>query len=107
MKDFLGLRPVYRRLEERVRGHIALCVIAAVIEAVMGNDLEQAGVKGPDLPEQTMSPRRALAELAKICRHQLDAGRHIELVDRPTTLQRQVLDTFGVEAHAWSKARIS
>ncbi|HEY1222973.1 MAG TPA: IS1634 family transposase, partial [Acidimicrobiales bacterium] len=40
MKDFLGLRPVHHRTEDRVRGHIALCVIAAVIEAVMANDLE-------------------------------------------------------------------
>ena len=33
MKDFLGLRPVHHRTEHRVRAHIALCVIAAVIEA--------------------------------------------------------------------------
>ena len=107
MKDFLGLRPVHHRLEDRVRGHIALCVIAAVIEAVMGNDLERAGVKDPDIADQTISPRRALAELGTIRLHKLNAGRHIELVDRPTTLQHQILDAFGVEAHAWSRARIS
>ena len=27
MKDFLGLRPVLHRLEDRVRGHLALCAI--------------------------------------------------------------------------------
>ena len=107
MKVFLGLRPVHHRLEERVRGHIALCVIAAVIEAVMGNDLELAGVKDPDIAEQTISPRRALAELGAIRLHRLNAGRHIELVDRPTKLQHQILDAFGVEANAWSRARIS
>ena len=32
----------------------------------MGNDLEAAGVKDPDLPGQTMTPRRGLAELAEI-----------------------------------------
>jgi hypothetical protein len=31
MKDFLGLRPVYHWTEDRVRGHIAICVLAAVI----------------------------------------------------------------------------
>jgi hypothetical protein len=107
MKDFLGIRPVHHRTEDRVRGHISLCVIAAVIEAVMGNDLEQAGVKDPDLPEQTMTPRRALAELGAIRLHKLDAGRHIEFVDRPTSLQQQLLGAFGVNASAWSKARIS
>lgn len=107
MKDFLGLRPVYHRTEERVRGHVALCVIAAVVEAVMGNDLELAGVKDPDLLDQTISPRRAIAELAEIRLHRLSAGRSVEVIDRPTPLQRQILDAFGVDASGWVKARIS
>ena len=57
MKDFLGLRPGHHRLEERVRGHIALCIMAAVIGAVMGNDLEHADVKDPTSP--TRRSRRA------------------------------------------------
>jgi hypothetical protein len=60
-KDFLGLQLVHHRLKERVCDHAALCIIAAGIEAVMGNDLEQAGVQDPDLAEQTMTPHRALA----------------------------------------------
>ena len=107
MKDFLGLRPVHHRREVRVRGHIALCVIAAVIEAVMGSDLETAQVADPDLPGQTMTPRRALAELTKIRRHHLKAGRDIVVVDRPTPIQRQVLDAFGVDTIAWDKATIA
>ncbi|MGD0741728.1 MAG: hypothetical protein ABSA31_00310 [Acidimicrobiales bacterium] len=51
LKDFLALRPVCHRFEHRVRGHIALRVIAAAIEAVMGDNLERAGVRDPDLPE--------------------------------------------------------
>ena len=107
MKDFLGLRPVHHRLEDRVRGHIALCVIAATIEAVMGEDLASAGVHDPDLPDQTMTPRRALAELAGIRLHKLKAGRDIQLIDRPTALQRQVLDAFGVDTTPWNQARIT
>ena len=107
MKDFLGLRPVHHRLEERVRAHIALCVIAAVIEAMMGDDLAAAQLKDPDLPEQTMTPRRALAELGKIRRHHLHAGRDIELVDRPDKLQRQILDAFRVEDSTWGRAKLS
>jgi hypothetical protein len=59
MKDFLGLRHVHHRRAERVRGHIALGVIAAVIEAVMGNDLEHAGMNDPEIADQTISPRHA------------------------------------------------
>ena len=107
MKDFLGLRPVHHRTEERVRAHIALCVIAAVIEAVMGEALAAADVRDPDLVDQVMTPRRALAELTEIRRHRLQAGRLIELVDRPTQLQRSILDAFGVDAADWSKAAIA
>ncbi len=58
-KDFLGLRPVFHWTERRVRGHIALCVIAATIEAVMGNDLRVARIADPDLDEQSITVRRA------------------------------------------------
>ena len=107
MKDFLAPRPVHHRTEERVRGHIALCVIAAVVEAAMDNDLERAGVRDPDIEQQTISPRRALAELSNLRLHKLNADRRIKLVDRPTKLQHQLLDAFDIEANAWSRARIS
>ncbi|MGB9112704.1 MAG: IS1634 family transposase [Acidimicrobiales bacterium] len=107
MKDFLGLRPVHHRLEERVHAHIALCVIAAVIEAVMAEDLSAAQVHDPDLPEQTMSPRRALQELGKIRQHQLRAGKEIEVVDKPDRLQRAILDAFHVEDSGWGKVKLS
>ena len=63
--------------------------------------------EGPDIADQTISPRRALAKLETIRPHKLKAGRHIELVDRPTGLQRQILDALRIEANAWSRARIS
>lgn len=107
MKDFLGLRPVFHRTEERVRGHIALCVIAATIEAVMGEDLAKAGVTDPDITGQVLTPRRALAQLAEIRRHRLHAGREIDVVDRPTALQRSILDAFGVDTSGWNRARIA
>jgi hypothetical protein len=109
-KDFLDLRPVHHRLEERIRGHIAPCVIAAVIEAVMGIDLEAAAIKDLGLPEQTMSPRRALAalaELAEIRFHWLNAGWDIEVIDCPSPLQRQILDAFAVDTSTWGKAKIA
>jgi hypothetical protein len=107
MKDFLGLRPVHHRTEARVRAHIALCVIAAVIEAVIAEDLVRADVRDPDIDDQVMAPRRALAELANIRLHRLDAGRRIELVDRPTPLQRKILDALSVETSTWNRVAIA
>lgn len=66
LKDFLGLRPVFHWTEQRVKGHIAICVLAAVIEAVIGNTLAAAGVRDHDLPNQPISARRVLAELRRI-----------------------------------------
>jgi hypothetical protein len=37
MKDLLSLRPMFHWVEARVRGHVALCVLAATIEAVMAS----------------------------------------------------------------------
>jgi hypothetical protein len=108
LKDFLHLRPVFHWTEERVRGHIAVCVYAAVIEALMAADLRAADVRDPDIDDQHLSPARALRELARIRAVALDAGeRRIELVTRRSTLQADVLDAFGVDTTDWSRARIA
>jgi transposase len=108
LKDFLALRPVYHHLETRVRGHIALCVIAAVIEALMAKDLQAANVADPDITAQAITARRALVALTEIRHHHLEAaGRHIELVDRPNPLQRDILAALGVNTADWAKAAIA
>jgi hypothetical protein len=107
MKDLLAVRPVCHRTEDRVRAHISLCVIAAMIEAVMGDDLEAAQPKDPNLPAQNVTLSRALAELGKIRRHHLHAGRGIKFADRPDKLQRQILDAFRVEDSTWGRAKLS
>jgi transposase len=107
MKDFLGLRPVFHRLEARVRAHIAVCVMAAVIEAVMAEDLARAHVMDPEIADQVMTPRRALVELSHIRKHRLEEAKHrIELVDRPTALQRAILDAMAVDTSSWTRAAI-
>jgi hypothetical protein len=58
LKDLLSLRPIFRWTERPVRGHMALCVLAATIEAVMAEKLVRAEVLDPDLPFQSMTPRR-------------------------------------------------
>ncbi|MGO9334457.1 MAG: hypothetical protein ACLQCU_10490 [Acidimicrobiales bacterium] len=39
MEDCLSLRPMFNWTKARVRGHVALCVLAATIEAVMAQVL--------------------------------------------------------------------
>ena len=108
MKDFLSLRPMFHWSEERVRGHVALCVLAATIEAVMAKDLMNAKVMDPDLPFQSMTPRRALALLKEVRIQHLAAGRkQIKLVNRRSALQAKVLKAFGVDTSTWSKAEIA
>lgn len=108
MKDFLGMRPVFHFTEERVRGHIALCVIAAVIESLMAIDLERAGVMDPDLPHQVMTPRRALHELGRVRVHELTVGdRRVEVVTRRNGLQGAILSAMHVDTAGWDRAAIA
>ncbi len=108
MKDFLALRPMFHWTEERVRGHVALCVLAATIEAVMARDLVNAKVMDPDLPFQSMSPRRALAALKDVRVELVLAGDlTVELVTRRNPVQAKVLKAFGVDTSTWDKATIA
>jgi transposase len=56
LKDFLELRPVYHWTESRVRGHVAVCVLASIIEALMEAGLRRADLRDPDLPDQVSPP---------------------------------------------------
>ena len=108
MKDFLSLRPMFHWSEERVRGHVGLCVLAATIEAVMAKDLVKAKVMDPDLPFQSMTPRRALALLKEVRIQHLAAGtRQIKLVNRRNALEAKVLRALSVDTSTWSKAEIA
>jgi hypothetical protein len=108
MKDFLGLRPVYHWTEDRVRGHIAIFVLAAVIEAVITNELTRAGIRDPDLPEQPITARRALAELNRIRIHHLHTGDHdIRVVTRRNTLQAAICTALKIDTSSWDTATIT
>ena len=47
LEDFLHLRPIRHWAEQRVRGHVAVCVYAAVIETLITCDLAKADVRDP------------------------------------------------------------
>ena len=107
MKDFLGLRPVYHWTEQRVRGHIAVCVLAAVIEAVITNNLAAADIRDPDRPEQTITARRALTELNRIRVHHLTAGdRDVSVITRRNSLQTAICTALAVNTTTWDNATI-
>jgi transposase len=107
MKDFLGLRPVYHFTEHRVRGHIALCVLTAVIEAVMAKDLAAADVRDPDVQDQVITPRRALAELDRIRQVTLETGnKTVKVITRRNALQAKLLAALRVDTAGWDKADI-
>jgi 2'-5' RNA ligase len=108
LKDFLELRPIFHWTEDRVRGHVALCVMAATIEAVMAKDLINAKVMDPNLPFQSMTPRRALSLLKDVRLELVSAGDHnIELVSRRSPLQAKVLRALHVDTSTWDKATIA
>lgn len=102
LKDFLGLRPVYHWTESRVRGHIAICVYAAVIEAIIANQLTTATIADPNIDGQIITPRRALGELDRIRIHHLTAGdRRITITTRPNGLQTAILAALDIDTHTW------
>jgi len=86
LKDFLRPAtgpPLHRKARAR---HVAICVLAAVIEAVMALDLARAKITDPDLEGQQLTARRALRELERI--------RMIRFVDANDN-ERQVITRPG------------
>jgi hypothetical protein len=83
-------------------------VLAAVIEAVIANQLGDAGIADPNLENQTITPRRALAELNRIRIHHLTAGqRHVTVTTRRTPLQAAILAALDVDTRTWDNATIT
>lgn len=108
LKDFLHLRPIRHWTQRRVRGHIAVCVYAAVIETLINHALATADVRDPDNGHQHLSAARALRELNRIRRAQLNAnGNNITLTTRRTPLQTQALTAVGADTRTWDKAAIT
>ena len=97
------MRPVLHYTEKRVRGHVAICVLAAVIEAVMAIDLAAAKLTDPDLGDQVLSARRALRELERVrmIRFSDADGNERQVITRPGPFQAKILAALGVDTSAW------
>ena len=108
LKDFLRLRPVRHWTEHRVRGHVAVCVYAALIETLINHALTQADIRDPDLPNQHLTTTRALRDLNRIRRHQITAsGRRIHLTTRRSPLQARTLTAIGADTRTWDNPTIT
>ena len=107
LKDFLHLRPVYHWTEQRVHGHVAICVYAAVIEALITADLATADLRDPDLDNQHLSAARALRELGRVRAVTLTAGtRTLNLITRRTPLQARILHALHVDTAGWNHPQL-
>ena len=107
LKDFLRLRPIRHWTEKRVRGHIAVCVYAALAETLISRDLQTAHIADPDQPDQHLTAARALRELDRIRQVRLTAhDKHITLTTRRSPLQNQILAATHTPTRTWDKARI-
>ncbi len=108
LKDFLRLRPVRHWTEKRVRGHVAVCVYAALMETLITRALTQADVRDPDLDHQHLTAARALRMLNRIRRVNLTTNKHqITLTTRRTPLQTRALAAIGVDTRTWDKTTIT
>ena len=108
LKDFLHLRPVRHWTESRVRGHIAVCVYASILEALITRALTAADVRDPDRHDQHLTAERALREAARVRAVTLTTGsRVINRVTRRTPLQARVLRALEVDTGTWDRATIA
>ena len=106
--DFLRLRPIRHWTEQRVRGHVAVCVYAAVIETLISHTLVAADIRDPDLRDQHLTPSRALRELNRIRRHELTTNnRRIHLTTRPNPQQHRTLTALGADTRNWNNPTIT
>ena len=108
LKSSLGLRPIRHWTETRVRGHIAICVLAAVVESLIGKRLAEADLRDPDLDDQHLTADRAFEELDRIRQVTFTAGEQtITAITRRSALQQQILAALGVDTRAWTRPQIT
>jgi hypothetical protein len=124
--DDLDLRPVFHRLEERVKAHVLICMLACYLTWHLRKawaPLTLAG-ENPPAPDNPVAPaRRSAAAQAKASSQHDPAGRpyrsfrsllghlatltrnqvrfagataHVPMLTEPTSTQRQAFDLIGV-----------
>ena len=90
LKDVLAVRPIYHRVEPRVRAHIFVAALALLLERLLERRLKEAGVdlSAPDALEAVATVRWVTFHLAgQPVRHGVSGG---------SPHARQVLKALGI-----------
>jgi transposase len=88
-KDFLELRPIWHRSEDRVRAHVFVVALSFLLYRALEKALHEARVD--------LSARQALRALESVRLVELKAGdKTTWLVSKPTTHARAVLKALGL-----------
>lgn len=114
----VGRTPPHRQLQKRSRSlprrrpstddDPSTCVYAALIETLINHTLAADDIRDPDLPDQHLTPARALRDLNRIRRHQIGAhSRRTTLTTRRTPLQAQTLAAIGTDTRTWDNPTIT
>ena len=90
MKDVLALRPIYHRVEPRVRAHIFVAALALLVQRLLERRLSQAKVK--------LSAEEALQalETVRVVQFQLDGQPPRQGVSTGSPRARQVLKALDI-----------
>jgi len=89
MKDFLRLRPIYHRVDRRVKAHILVCVLAYLLERSFSHQLRNA--------QLDVSPREGLDWATRVHATELIVGdQRVWTVSRPPAQAQQVFKAVGI-----------
>jgi transposase len=90
LKDPLSMRPIWHRVERRVRAHIFVAALAFLIERMLERALKDAGV--------ALSAQQALAAFQTIRVVEFNVNDELRIGVTPGSAQaRQVLSALGIE----------
>jgi len=89
IKDFIKLRPIRHWTDLRVKGHVAVCVMAYLIESILDNLLTQSKIR--------MTARRALDLFSSLTVVNLNlAGKQLYKTTQPREDQLELLRIVGL-----------
>jgi transposase len=93
LKDVLAMRPIYHRIEPRVKGHIFVAALALLVQRMLERRLDEAGVD--------LSPTQALqaVETVRLVNFKVDSKRR-QGVSTPSGRARQILKAMDINQTA-------
>jgi transposase len=92
LKDLIDLRPIFHRKATRISAHVFVCVLALLLESMVGRKLRQAGLK--DLSARGALREMKLLRLLKDRVNQVEVGRVSAISDA----QKRIFRAMGMKA---------